>query len=263
MAKRASLLIAVALTSIAFWFLTVAWAANPVTALADFAGWTGVLLSLILMVAVYALALMLIPELSLRILAVFLVGIPALFIFSFHWLTIGAFVVMILLNLEAMRVIQGELKARLKVSIRGILSHPISMILTSIILLVSTVYYISPTVQQSREAKELPPTLTEMIQEVTRRVFSREFSDVPAKDRKQVENQVIKQVIGQLNTTAAPYLQYLPFVLTIGLFLLLVSLKFIFAWLAVSLSLGIFFILKKFGVVTIAEKPVTAEQIVL
>lgn len=232
-------------------------------ALADVAGWIGVLLALILMVAVYGLALMLIPEWSLRILSAFLVGLPVVFIFTFSWVTIAAFVGMVLLNLEAMRVIQNETVARTKVHVRGTLTGPTSLILTSLILLVSAVYYVSPAVQQSREAKELPPTVTQMVQEVTRRVFSREFSEVPEKDRPKLENQVIKQVLAQLNTTAGPYLQYLPFILTIGMFLLLISLKFIFTWLAVTMALGIFSALRMAGFVAIAEKPVTAEQILL
>lgn len=263
MAKRAALLIAVALVSVAFWSLTLTWSADPVTALSDVAGWIGVLLALILMVAVYALALMLTPEWSLRILSAFLVAVPPIFIFTFHWITIAAFIGMILLNLEAMRVIQNETTARMKVHIRGILTGPISVILTSLILLVSAVYYVSPTVQKSQEAKELPPTVTQMVQEVTRRVFSREFEDIPERERPRVQNQVVQQVLDQLNSIAGPYLKFLPVALTAGLFLLLVSLKFVFTWLAATIALGLFFILRATGFVTIAEKPVTAEQILL
>lgn len=263
MTKRAALLIALALSSVIFWGLTLTWSADPVMALADVAGWIGVLIALIVMVAVYALTVMLIPEWPLRILATFLVGLPVVFIFTFSWITIAAFAGMILLNLEAMRIITNEVHARNKIHIRGILSGPIGIILTSLILLVSAVYYVSPAVQKSEEAKELPPTVTQMVQEVTRRVFSHEFSEVPEKERPRVQNQVIQQVLNQLNTTAGPYLKYLPFVLTIGMFLLLISLKFIFSWLAVTLALGIFSLLRIAGFVTIAEKPVTAEQIVL
>lgn len=232
-------------------------------ALADVAGWIGVLLALIIMVSIYGLTLMLIREWPLRILAAFLIGLPPIFIFTFSWTTIAAFAGMLLLNLEAMRIIQNETTARLKVHIRGILSGPIGLILTSLILLVSAVYYVSPAVQKSQEAKELPPTVTQMVQEVTRRVFSSEFAEVPEKERPRVQNQVIQQVLAQLNTTAGPYLKYLPFILTIGMFLLLISLKFIFSWLAVTLALGIFAILRLTGFVSIAEKPVTSEQILL
>jgi hypothetical protein len=259
MVKRAALLIAVALTSLMFWIAAMLWSADPVLALSDVQGWLWVLISLILMVAVYGIALMLIPEFSLRSLAMVMIAVPVLFIFRLHWLTASALALMLLLNMEAMRVIRNETTARTKVHIRGILGGPVSLILTSLILVVSAVYYVSPVVQEKRESKELPPSAIQMIQEVTRTFFKTEFQQIPARE----QNRVVDGIIIELNEKAGPYFQYMPIALTIGLFLLLISLKFIFGWLAVSLALGLFFILQKFGFVTIAEKPVTAEQIVI
>lgn len=84
---------------------------------------------------------------------------------------------------------------------------------------------------------------------------------LPPQERQQAENQIINQIWTQATDFLGPYFQYLPPILAFGLFLILQGLSFIFVWLAVAVSIFLFWAMKKSGLVRIGIEQKEAETV--
>ncbi len=261
MIKKSVILGSVLLASAAFWFAAKAWMDNPVSALENYAQWAWPLGLLVVCIGVRSLALLLLDTLRFRLWSIAAAGLPVVVFFGFHWVYAAALGVMLCLDFYAMRRINDEYQSRMRINLRGILGSGAALLITSTFLFLSAAYYLSPTVQASTTAQKLPPTITQLVQEIVRRFLSEELTQLAPQSRVQAENQVLRQVMDQLNTLAMPYLKYLPFILTFGLFLLLQGLSFLFSWLAIALATLIFTLLKTTRFVKIEEYDMRAERI--
>ena len=82
-------------------------------------------------------------------------------------------------------------------------------------------------------------------------------------EKEKIVNEITSNVFQQLNSFLKPYFRYAPPLLAFGLFLILWGLSWFFVWLSVLVGMGIFWILKKTGIVRIEEKDVKAEVLIV
>ncbi|MEK7194778.1 MAG: hypothetical protein AAB561_01330 [Patescibacteria group bacterium] len=265
MPKKIVILLAVFAAFLAFWIAANIWLDNPASALNDYSRWIVPLVLMIASSAILALAILLVNK-DWKWILVYSAAVilPGLFVVGFGSLTvIGGLAGMGALISGAAQKIRNESETRIRVNINAMIGSGTRFILAGAIVFLSVAYYASPAVQISKETRQLPPTIIEMIQGLTRRLVGDELAILPAKERAQAEKTVVREVLDQINDLAGPYLKFLPFILAIGLFLLLQSLNFIFAWLAGLIAAGVFWILIKVNFIKIEKVMIEGEKISL
>lgn len=90
-----------------------------------------------------------------------------------------------------------------------------------------------------------------------------QVENLSPQEREQVESQTVSQVLEQFTVFLGPYIQYLPPILAFGLFLILQGLSFIFVWLAVLISVLLFWTMKKSGFIRIQVVQKEAEELTM
>jgi len=83
--------------------------------------------------------------------------------------------------------------------------------------------------------------------------------EASGQDKENIVSEVTSRTFQQINNLLKPYFQYAPPLLAFGLFLVLWGLSWIFVWLSVLVGMGMFWVLKKTGMVRIEERDVKAE----
>jgi hypothetical protein len=248
MYKKASLLIAVGILSVLFWIWIEPWVASP-TRFADYGLWLKPLLALGALSSLIGFSLMFLKSFGVRVLVSVLAGLPFLFVFESNQYFLGAFALMIILHLYAVRNIHEQTTQRIKINIREIMNHGLPMVITPLLVLVSFAFYFSPAVQTSAQTKQLPPTVKQVVENTVSSFLGQEIQSLPPQERKQAESQLVSEVINQLTKFAEPYFKFFPPILAFGLFLILQGLSFVFVWLGVAISVLLFWVLKKAGAV--------------
>lgn len=261
MYKKAILIIAVGVFAYLFWFWAKPWVENPARFL-QVGIWLKPLITFSVLISLIGLAFLLFKNFNLKMLASVLAGLPFFFVFGFSWSYFGAFVLMVLLFMYAMKNIQAEAGERMKINTRIIMQRGLPRIVTAILVMISFAFFFSPSVQSSARNKQLPPTFKQVIERTVNTFLGGEIKDLPPKERQQAENQVMTQVITQFTDFLEPYFQYLPPILAFGLFLILQGLSFVFVWLAVLISVLLFWVMKKSGMVRIQVVQKEAEEII-
>lgn len=244
-----------------FWFWVEPWVASP-TRFADYGLWLKPLVVLGVLSSLIGFSLMFLKNLSLRILVSALAGLPFLFVFKSNQYFLGAFALMILLHLYAVRNIREQATQRIKINIREIMNHGLPMVITPLLVLISFAFYFSPTVQTSAQTKQLPPTVKQVVESTVSGFLGQEIQSLPPQERKQAENKLVTEVINQLTKFAEPYFKFFPPILAFGMFLILQGLSFIFVWLGVAISVLLFWVLKKSGVIQIRMVQKEAEELI-
>lgn len=265
MYKKFVILGAVFAAFLAFWIAANIWLDNPASALNDYSRWIVPLVFMIVASAVLALAILLVNKDWKWILTYSAAALlPGIFVAGFGSLmVIGGLAGMGALIGLAAQKIRGESETRIRVNINAMIGSGTRFILAGAIVFLSVAYYASPAVQISKETRQLPPTIVEMIQGLTRKLIGNELAILPPKERAQAERTVVREVLDQMNDIAGPYLKFLPFILAIGLFLLLQSLNFLFTWLAGLFAAGLFGVLVKTGFIKIEKAMIEGERIAL
>lgn len=234
--------------------------ASPIR-FADYGLWIRPVVALGVLSSLIGFSLIFLKNIGLRILVSVVTGLPFLFVFEFNEYFLGAFVLMVLLHLYAVKNIREQATQRIKINIREIMSHGLPMIITPILVLVSFAFYFSPSVQSSAQSKQLPPTAKQIVERTVSSFLGQEIQSLPPQERKQAERQVVAEVISQLNKFAEPYFRFFPPILAFGLFLILQGLSFIFVWLGVAISALLFWIFKKAGLVRLKIVQKEAEEL--
>ncbi len=207
------------------------------------------------------LSFLLIKDYTLKILTSVLAGLPFFFVFGFNWSYLGAFVLMILLFMYSMKNIQAEANERTKINIRIIMQKGLPRIVTAMLVMISFAFFFSPNIQASAKNKQLPPSFKQVIERTVDGFLGGQVKNLSPQERKQVESQTVNQVLEQFTAFLGPYIQYLPPILAFGLFLILQGLGFVFVWLAIWVSILLFWIMKKSGVVRIQVVQKEAEEL--
>ena len=260
MYKKAIPAVLVAVTACLFWFWLKPWVESPGRFL-QIGIWLKPLVMFAVLTSAIGLSFLLIKDYTLKILTSVLAGLPFFFVFGFNQFYLGAFVLMVLLFMYAMRNVQAEAGGRTKINIRIIMQRGLPRIVTAMLVMISFAFFFSPKIQASAKSKQLPPTVKEVIERTVSGFMGSEIKSLPPRERQQVENQVITQVIAQFTDLLEPYFRYFPPILAFGLFLILQGLSFIFVWLAVGISVLLFWAMKKSGLVRIRVVQKEAERI--
>lgn len=260
MIKKSVLIIAVGVFACLFWFWAKPWIESPARFL-QMGIWLKPLIMFAVLTSAIGLSFLLLKEYALKVLTSVLAGLPFFFIFGFSWPYSGAFILMILLFMYAMRNIQAETGGRTKINIRIIMQRGLPRIITAMLVMISFAFFFSPNIQASAKTKQLPPSFKQVIERTVNSFLGGQVKNLSPQERKQVESQTVSQVMEQFMTFLGPYIQYLPPILAFGLFLVLQGLSFIFVWLAVGISVLLFWAMKRAGFVRLAIVQKEAEEL--
>jgi len=261
MYKKAILLVVNLVVAGLFWFWVKPWVDNP-TRFSDVSIWLRPLLLLTILSAVISLSFVLLKNARLwKILISVVVSLPFLFFFGFDTYYLLAVVLAILLHLYADSNIQAEVNERTAVNVRLIMQRGLSMIIMPLLIMVSFAYFSSSSVQLSAKKKQLPPTISLVVETTVNNFLGDQIKQLPPSEQKQAKSQIVSQVLNQMTQFLGPYFKYMPPILAFGLFLVLEGLSFIFVWLAVLLAMLIFWALKKSGFIRIRLVQKEAEEL--
>ncbi len=249
MYKKTILFLAVGIISAIFWFWAKPWIENPLRLSGSYGIWIKPLVALIFMVSFEGLAILLVKESWARTVVISLVGIFYLVVFYAGWYSLLAVATMALLQWNAGADIQSESKERTKINIKQILHKGVPSIVTSILILVSFAYFFNPATQAAAKSEKLPVGISQIIEKVVPIVAGDQVGSLTPIERRNLFNQITNQVTGQISSFLKPYFKYLPPILAFGLFIILQGFSFIFVWLAILVSVLIFGVLKKTGMV--------------
>ena len=256
MNKNLGILATNGLLSILFWSLIHRWVFSSAK-FQDLEALIGLVVIFCIFIAVAGLGLVFLRTYPLKIALIFSTGVPIFFFFPFDPLLLLAITALFWVQIYAAKVISDELAERNKVNIRVILMRGLPPIITSILIMISFAYFLTPQVQAIIEEQSLPTTFQSTIREVMVTVFRGDFENLPPAEQEQVP----EEVFNQLNDLIRPVIRLIPPILAFGLFLLLQSIAFIFLWIAVLFGVLIFKLLKTIEFFTIKESQVKAEVI--
>lgn len=261
MYKRAILLISVWVLSILFWVWAKPWIENPLRLSWDERIWLKPLIVLIIFVAVQGLAVLLVGSRPWRWGIILISTLPYFAVFEFgkfYWTVLP---VTILLQMYVGHAIHTEVAERTKINIRQIMDRGLPSLVTSILVMVSLAFFLSPATQAAARQQELP-FATKTIVEKSVSIFAGEqLQNLPPEQRNSFLNQTTGEVLKQFNSILKPYFKYFPPILAFGLFLILQGLSFIFVWLATLMATGLFAVFKKSGFVRIKIVQKEAEEL--
>lgn len=260
MYKKVILLGAVAVAAGLFWFWVKPWVASP-TRFSDTGVWLKPLITIGLLSSVLGLNFLLLKNKWLKILASAVSGLPFFAVFGFSQFYLGAFALLLLFHWYAIKNFDAESAERIKINIRASMQRGLPRVITPYLILISFAFFFSSGVQASAAAKELPPTVRQVVEKTVGVFLGQEIQALPPQERKPAENKIVDQVLAQFNEFLGPYFKYFPPILAFGLFLVLQGLSFILVWLAVVISALLFWVLKIAGWVKIKILQKEAEEL--
>ena len=190
------------------------------------------------------------------------IGLLFLGYFGFTSLNLLGFGLFVLLNLYAQVNAKSEMNERNKINIRRSLSVGLFPIVMAFFLIISFAAYQSPGIKNLKNAKQLPSQSEVFIKTIIEKTAGSYVEGSPS-EKQGIINQISNQTLQSINDFLRPYFKYSPPVVAFGLFLVLWGISWIFVWLSVLLGMLIFWILKKTRVITIEEKDVKAEVLII
>jgi hypothetical protein len=260
MYKKAILTILLVAIASWFWFSAKPWIENPLN-LDSYQTWLWPMIALIIFVAFEGLALLIAGERPWRWGMVVVTLIPYFVVFGikgFYWAVLP---LMLLLQMYAGHGIRLEVEERIKIDIREIMDRGLSSLVTSILIMISVAFFLSPATQALASKQQLPPGTKTFVVETVKTFLSDQVKSLPPDQRGNALNQVSNEVISQFNSFLKPYFRYFPPVLAFGLFLVLQGLSFIIVWIAALVAWGLFALLKKSGFIRIRVVQKEAEEL--
>ncbi|MBI2676967.1 MAG: hypothetical protein HYX21_03440 [Candidatus Yanofskybacteria bacterium] len=241
--------------SLFFWLKAKPWIADPLR-FQEVDVWLWPVVMLIAYTALLALSLLLLPKLY-KLLAIFFNLAIFLIFFGVDQVILAGAGLAFLIQLSAVKAVQNAGENSLRFKFVPALKSGISRLLTSVFILISFAYFLSPGVQASAQNKELPQGIRKTIQIVVGNYIGENLEIQNPRLKAETNNYIISQV----TTFLQPYFKFLPPILAFGLFLILQGISVVFVWLAVLLAFIVFWILKMRGLVKIEKKPMEAEII--
>lgn len=159
--------------------------------------------------------------------------------------------------------IAAELQERLKINSRVILRRGMMGIVLGMFVLISFAAYQSPLAKQIEKSERLPSQTETFIYKMVRSTIGSRIEAVNESQKEAISSQIANETSQEINTFLKPYFQYAPPLLAFTLFLILWGLSWIVVWLSVLLGMFIFWLLKKFKVVSIGERDIKAESLIV
>ena len=254
MEKKIIILASVAAAlSFAFWFKIQTWINDPLR-FQEQSIWLWPLILFIVLVAFLCLSFLLLPK-GLKFAVVAANFFALLIFFGFNEILLLGIAISFLFQLASMAAVTKESKNRLQFKFYSALKPGLSRLVTSLLILISFVYFLSPAVQASVGQKELPPGIQRTIQVVVGNYIGENLEVQNPRLKAETGN----QVLAQINKFIQPYFKFLPAILAFALFIVLQGLSFIFVWLSLLFAFIVFVVFKKTGLIKIEKKPQEAE----
>lgn len=260
MDKKIGILVSTAVVSIWFWFLANDWILSP-SKFRDIDSLVFLIIAFSILVSFIALGFLFLDKYPLKVILIFLSVLPIFFVFKFDPLYLLAITILFWIQLYASKNIKDEAEERNKINIRIILRRGVPPIITSLFVVLSFAYFLSPSVQAIVEERTLPPTFRQTIRKVAGTLFENDFQNVPPSERESITEQATEETFRRLNSFIQPFITFVPPLLAFGLFLTLQSLIFFFIWIVVLFGMIIFKILEATGFFTKKEIDVKSEVI--
>ena len=135
-------------------------------------------------------------------------------------------------------------------------------IIIGFFLMISFAAYQSQVMKDIERTERLPSQIQTLVQQVADQMFGSNIESSP-KQKQAILNQVANDIYTEINNFFQPYFKYTPPILSFTLFLILIGLSWIFAWLAMAMGLILFWILKKTKMVKVEERDTKAEVLIV
>ena len=261
MYKRSILLVSVGILSVLFWVWAKPWIENPLRLSWDERIWLKPLIMLVIFVAVQGLALLMAGSRLWRWGIILISALPYFVVFEFGKFYWTALPVMILLQMYAGHAIHTEAGERTKINIRQIMDRGLPSLVTSILVMISLAFFLSPATQAAAQKQELPAGTKAVVEKSVSIFAGEQLQNLSPDQKRSLVNQATGETLKQFNNILKPYFKYFPPILAFGLFLILQGLSFIFVWIGTAISVLLFRVLKKSGVVRILVAQKEAEEL--
>ena len=191
-----------------------------------------------------------------------IVGLLFVIVFGFTWLNLLAVFGFWLFNFYSATNAKNEMTGRTKLNPRIALMASLYPIIIGFFLMISFAAYQSQIVKDIEKTERLPSQIQTFIQQVSSQMFGTKIEGNP-RQKQAILNQIASEAYSGINNFFRPFFRYTPPILSFALFLILIGLSWIFAWIAMLVGLVLFWILKKTRVVKIEERDVKAEVLVV
>ena len=190
-------------------------------------------------------------------------GVTYLLVFGISNVNLVGTFILVMLFYHAQDMVHGEISERIKMNSRILIRKGLANFIVAFFVLISFAAYQSPAIESFKDITELPSATNIFIKKVAEQSLRGQLAEVEPGQKEAVLNQVTQEVIKETNLFLQPYFQYVPPVLSFGLFLVLWGISWVFVWLAVFFGMFIFWILKKSHFFKVEERDVKAERIVI
>mgnify|MGYP001583064522 FL=1 len=219
-------------------------------------------LAFVLLVGLIALEYILFPARRWAVSISAIVGLLFIALFGFTWLNLLAVFGFWLFNFYSVSNVRNEMTGRTKLNPRIALMSGLYPIIIGFFLMISFAAYQSQVMKDIERTERLPSQIQTLVQQVADQMFGSNIESSP-KQKQAILNQVANDIYTEINNFFQPYFKYTPPILSFTLFLILIGLSWIFAWLAMAMGLILFWILKKTKMVKVEERDTKAEVLIV
>lgn len=259
--KSIALIVLVGVLAGVFWVLAKPWISNPLRLTSNYQIWLWPLVMLAALSAAEGLAFLLVKVKTFRFLVIIVAAVPYFAVFGVSGFYILAFLLALLLQWWASENIDSQTNARIKINLRYIMTSGLSAIVTSILIMVSFAFFLSPATQAAARKQQLPSSVKRIVEKTVPLFAGEQIRNLPVSQRQTFVSQATNEIIKQFTNLLRPYFKYMPPVLAFGLFLVLQGLSFIFVWLSTAIALALFELLKRSGIIRIAVVKKETEEL--
>jgi len=244
-----------------FWFYIDRWL-NHSGAL-TYSNWNMLsLVFLVFLISAVSVGLMLFRNKYVALAILGLVILPQLIFFGFTLLNLLGLVIFLLFGYNARSRLYNELEQRIKFKAGVIIRNSIKPLILGMFLVVSFSAYQSSALESVKKMDKVPSIGTTFVKELVQKMIGRDYN-LDMRQIDQAIDQTIVETDKQINSMLSPYLHYAPPILAFVLFLILYGLNWIFLWLSMLLCVGVIAILRMRKFITIEEKDVKAEKLIV
>jgi len=251
----------VAVFASGFWFYIDRWL-NYSGAL-TYSNWNMLsLVFFVFLISAVSISLMLFKDKYVALAILGLAIFSQLIFFGFTLLNLLGLIIFLLSGYNARARLHNELDQRIKFKTSTIIRNSIKPLILGIFLVVSFSAYQSSALESVKKMDKVPSIGTTFVKELVHKMIGRDYN-LDMRQTDQVIDQTIVETDKQINSMFSPYLHYAPPVLAFVLFLILYGLNWIFLWLSMLLCVGVIATLRMMKFITIEEKDVKAEMMVV
>jgi hypothetical protein len=262
--KRPAISITIVVCAALFWIVARQWMYAP----GHFDNWPGIIFSgalLTLLAAVMALGFFLLSRTQWISYVIAGILVTFLTVNGISILYMAGAVAVALVWWQSSRTISQELNDRRKIRVGSVLGHGMSRILLGLYLMLSFAFYLAPDTQNITQ-QDATQTFQHQLDATSGAVLQSELAKLPPSQREQVKRQIsseaVKTFVGILNfrfcltpgNCTPSVLDLLPPLYAFLFFLTIWGFGFIFRELGILVGIGIFSVLQRFHVVSIAEE---------